>query len=75
MLKKILLADNKFMPEMHLKQEGFIYSTRGPFTKTKRRTKKLKETRDSRQTYQNELDKACFQPNMPDGDFKILNRR
>ena len=75
MLKKILLTEDKFMPEMHLKQQGFIYSTRGPFTKTKRRTKKLKEARDSRYTYQNELDKACFQPNMPDGYFKILNRR
>ena len=75
MLKKILLAEDKFMPEMHLKQQGFIYSTRGPFTKTKRRTKKLKEARDSRYTHQNELDKACFQPNMPDGYFKVLNRR
>ena len=30
-----LLAGDKFMPEMHLKQLGFTYSTCGPFTKNK----------------------------------------
>ena len=37
-VNKFLLAGNKFMPEMHLKQPGFIYSDCGPFTKTKERT-------------------------------------
>ena len=32
-----LLAGNKFMPEMHLKQPGFTYNNRGPFTKNKER--------------------------------------
>ena len=32
---KFLLAGNKFMPEMHLKQPGFTYSACGPFTKNK----------------------------------------
>ena len=36
-VKKNLLAGDKFMPEMHLKQTGFIYSARGPFTKNKER--------------------------------------
>ena len=30
---KFLLTGDKFMPEMHLKQSGFIYSACGPFTK------------------------------------------
>ena len=30
-----LLARDKFMSEMHLKQPGFIYSVCGPFTKNK----------------------------------------
>ena len=34
-VNKFLLADNKFMPEMHLKQPGFTYSACGPFTKNK----------------------------------------
>ena len=32
-VNKILLADDKFMPEMHLKQPGFTYSACGSFTK------------------------------------------
>ena len=28
-----LLAGNKFMPEMHLKEPRFTYSACGPFTK------------------------------------------
>ena len=38
-----LLAGNKFMPEMHLKQPGFTYSTCGPFTKNKERIQSLKK--------------------------------
>ena len=34
-VKKILLAGDKFMPEMHLKQPGFTYSACGPFIKNK----------------------------------------
>ena len=32
-VNKVLLAGDKFMPEMHLKQPGFTYSAYGPFTK------------------------------------------
>ena len=38
---KFLLAGDKFMPEMHLKQPGFTYSVYGPFTKTKKELKNL----------------------------------
>ena len=74
-VNKFLLAGDKFMPEMHLKQPGFTYSACSPFTKNKERIKKFKETGDSRYIYQNELDKACFQHDMAYGDFKDLNRR
>ena len=60
---------------MHLRQPGFTYSPCGPFTKNKERIKKFIETGDSRYIYQNELDKACFQQDMADADFKGLNRR
>ena len=46
--KKFLLVGDKYMPEMHLRQPGFIYSACGPFSKNKERMQKFKETRDSR---------------------------
>ena len=40
---KFLLAGDKFMPKMHLKQPRFSYSACGPFTKNKESLKsKLK---------------------------------
>ena len=74
-VNKVLSAGNKFMPEMHLRQPGFTYSTCGQFTKNKERIQKFKETCDSRYIYQNKLDKACFQRDMGCGDFKDLTRR
>ena len=56
----LLLAGDKFMPEMHLKQPGFTYSACGPFTKIKERIQKFQETGDISYIYTNELDKACF---------------
>ena len=46
-MNKFLLAGDKFMPEMHLTQSGFMYSAYGPFTKNKERIQKFKETGDS----------------------------
>ena len=43
-VNKFLLAGDKFMPEMHLKQPGFTYSACGPFSKNKERIQKFKET-------------------------------
>ena len=34
-VNKFLLAGDKLIPEMHLKQPGFTYSACGPFTKNK----------------------------------------
>ena len=39
-INKFLIARDKFMPEMHLRQPGFTYSVSGPFTKNKERIKK-----------------------------------
>ena len=70
-----LLAGDKFMSEMHLKQPGFTYSTCGPFTKNKERIQKFKETGDTSYIYKNEIDKARFHYEMAYGDFKDLKRR
>ena len=60
-----LLAGDKFLPEMHLRQPAFTYSACGPFKKNKEGIQKLKKkTGDSRYIYQKELDKVCFQHNM-----------
>ena len=59
-VNKFLLTGDQFMPEMHLRQPGFIYSAGGPFTKIEERIQKFKETRDSQYIYQNKLDKDCF---------------
>ena len=42
-INKFLLAGDKFMPKMHLKQPGFTYSSCGPFTKNKEQIQNLKK--------------------------------
>ena len=74
-INKLLLAGEKFLSEMHLRQPGFTYSACGPFTKNKERIQKFKQTGDSRYIYKNELNKACFQHDMAYGDFKDLAKR
>ena len=71
-VNQFLLAGDKIIPEMHLRQPGFTYSACGPFTKNKERMGNFIETGDSRYIYQNKLDKACFQHDMAYGDFKDL---
>ena len=46
-INKFLLVGNKFMPEMHLRQPGFTYSTCGPFTKNKERIEKFMKTENT----------------------------
>ena len=70
-----LLAGDKFMPEMHLRQPGITYSACEPFTKNKERIQRFKETGDTSHIYKNELDKACFQHDMAYDDFKDLTKR
>ena len=60
-INKFLLAGDKFMPKMHLRQPQFTYSACGSFTKNKERIEKFKETGDTKYIYRNELNKACFQ--------------
>ena len=40
-INKFLLAGDKFMPEMHLRQPRFTYSACGTFTKNKERIQKF----------------------------------
>ena len=70
-----LLAGDKFMPEIHLRQPQFVYSACGPFTKHKERIKKFKQTGDTRYIYRNDLDKACFQHDFAYADNKDLINR
>ena len=63
------------MPEMHLRQPLFVYSTCGPFTRHKERIKEFKCTGDTRHIYRNELDKACFQHDSAYADDKDLINR
>ena len=74
-VNKFLLAGDKLMPEIHLKQPGFTYSACSPFTKNKERIQKFKETGDTSYIYKDELDKACFQHDMTYRDFEDLARR
>ena len=74
-INKFLLAGDKFMPEMHLRQLQFIYSEGGPFTRHKERIKKFKQTGDTRYIYRNERDKACFQHDSAYADNKDLINR
>ena len=74
-INKFLLAGDKFMPEMHIRQPGITHSACGPFTKSKERMQRFKQTGDSRYIYKNELDKACFQNDMAYGDFKDFKKR
>ena len=47
-VNRLLLAGDKFMPEIHLKLPRFTYSACGPFTKNKERTQIFKEINEIR---------------------------
>ena len=74
-INKFLLAGDKFMPEMHLRQPRFVYSACVPFTRHKERIKKFKQTGDTRYIYRNELNKACVQHDSAYADHKDLINR
>ena len=74
-VKKLLLAGDKFMPEIHLQKPECTYSACGSFTKNTERIQKFKETGDTKYIYRNELDKPCFRHGMAYGYFKYLARR
>ena len=60
------------MPEMHLRQPGFVYSACGPHTKHKERINKFMKTGNTRYIYRNDLDKACFQHDAAYSESKDL---
>ena len=74
-INKCLLAGDKFMPEMHLRQPQSTYSACGPFTKHKQRIQTFRETGDTNHIYKNELDKACFAHDAAYSDSKDLTKR
>ena len=74
-INKFLLAGDKFMAEMHLRQPHFVYSACGPFTRHKESIKEFKRAGDTRYIYRNELDKACFQHDSVYADYKDLINR
>ena len=74
-INKFLLAGDKFMPEMHLRQPQFTYSACGPFTKHKQRIQKFKETGDTNYIYKNELDEAYFAHDTAYSNSKDLIKR
>ena len=75
-VNKFLLAGDKFLPEMHLKQPRFIIVHTNHLLKTKKEIiQNIKETGDTSYIYKKELDKAYFQHDMAYGDFKDLERR
>ena len=73
-VNKSLLAGDKFMHEMHLKQPGFTYSASGVFTKNKE-SKYLCPQEIQILNYRNELDKACFQYDIAYSKSKDLAKR
>ena len=74
-INKLLLAGDKFMPEIHLRQPQFTYSACGPFTKHEERIRTFKETGDTNYIYKNELDKACFVHGGAYANSKDLTKR
>ena len=62
-INKFLLAGDKFMPEMHLRQPH------------KQIIQKFKKTGDTNYIYKNELDKACFAHDAAYSDSKDLTKR
>ena len=74
-INKFLLAGDKFMPEMNLRQPQFVYSACGPFTRHKERIKEFKRTGDTRLLYRNELYKACFKHDAAYAKYKDVENR
>ena len=74
-INKLLLAGDKFMSEMHLRQPQFVYSVCGPFTRHKERIKEFKRTGDTRLLYRNELDQGCFKYDAAYAKYKDIENR
>ena len=66
------MTGDKFMPELHLKQLGFTYSSCGSFIKHCKGIQKFRERGNLKPLYRNELDKACFAFDAAYSDSKYL---
>ena len=74
-VNKFLLAGDKFISEMLLKQPGFTYSACGPFTKKKKKEFKNLKKQEIQAIFTNiNLTRLVFNM-MAYGDFKDLERR
>ena len=71
-VKKSLLTEDRFMPEMHQKHPGFTYSACRPFTKNKKQIRKFIETEGTHYIYQSELGKVYFQHDIAYSIYKGL---
>ena len=74
-VNKYLLAGDKFMPEIHLKEPVFTYSACGPFTKNKEKIENFMQTGITNFIYKNELDKAYSQHDVAYGKSKDFAKR
>ena len=74
-INKFLLAGDKFMPEMHLRQPQFVYSACGPFNRHRERIKEFKRTGDTRLLYRNDFDKGCFKHDAAYAKYKDVENR
>ena len=71
-VNKFLLAGDKFMSEMHLKQPGFTYSTQYHLQKTKKKLKNLKKQEIQTIFTKMNLIRLVFNIDIAHGDFKHL---
>ena len=74
-VNNFLLAGDKFMLELHLKQPGITCSACSSFSKNKERIEKFIQSGNTDFVYKSELDKACFQHDMAYGKSKDLVKR
>ena len=74
-INKFLLTREKFIPELHLKQLGFIYSARGSFTNQRQRIQKFRETGNLKHLYRDKLVQVCFAHHATQSDSKDLGKR
>ena len=69
------MTGDKLMPELHLKNSRFTYSTCGPFTKHRGRIQKFRETGNLKYLYRIESGKACFAHDVACFDSKYAAER
>ena len=74
-IRKFLLTGDKFIPELHLRQQGFTYSACGPFTKHLERIQNYRETGNLKHLHRDESDKACSARDAAYSGSKYLPKR